>query len=67
MKFSLVCPPDGLDSHYGKKCFVKYDGIDCFDKKFKQIGQDQKMSFELYKILKSCPSLSTEFQEMTVD
>lgn len=67
MKFSLVCPPDGLDSHYGKKCFVKYDGIDCFDKTFKQIGQDQKTSFELYKILKSCPSLSTEFQEMTVD
>jgi hypothetical protein len=67
MKCSLICPPDGLDDHYRKRCFVKFDGVDCFDKKFKLIGQDKKTSFELYKILKSSPLLAYEFGELSVD
>ena len=65
MKCSLICPPEGLDDQYKKRCFVKYDGVDCFDKKFNVIGQDKKTSFELYKILKSSPLLDYEFTEIS--
>lgn len=65
MKCSLICPPTGLDKQYGQKCFIKYDGIDCFDNKYKLIGSDKKTSFDLFKILKSCPCLDYEFSEIT--
>lgn len=66
MKCSLICPPK-TDNAYQKKCFIKFDGIDCFDNKCKLIGQDQKAAFELYKILKSAPQLNDEFQEISID
>lgn len=66
MHIKLICPPDGCSSFYNGSCFGTYNGIDCFSKG-KKIGNDKKTSFELFKILKVCPSLNYEFSEVTPD
>lgn len=64
LHLTLVCPPDGCSKLYGNKCFTQFDGIDCFNGK-KNAGHDEKSSFELYKVLKSCPNLQNAFGEIT--
>ena len=67
LKCTLVCPPNGCGDYYGDKCFIQFDGIDCFDKNCKSIGQDQKSSFELFKILKSNDNLTNELGAMSAE
>ena len=67
LKCQLVCPPNGCGDLYGDKCFVQFDGVDCFDGDAKCIGQDQKTSFELFKILKANECLANELGSMSAE
>ena len=62
MHVSLACPPE-CDSG-NSKCFVDFNGIDCFSKG-KKVGDDKKSGFELYQILKASPAMSNAFAEVT--
>ena len=59
LHMTIIFPP----ANQRNKCFLKFNGIDCFDGN-KNIGKDEKSSFELYKILKSCPCLAKEFSSL---
>lgn len=63
MKCTLVCPPSECDG----KCFVTFDGVDCFDNKCKCLGDDKKTGFELFKILKPNDVLSNEKSSLSPD
>ena len=65
LKISLVCPPQGCGDLYGDKCFIQFDGIDCFDSDGNQIGHDDKSGVELLKTLKLNDSLRNGFK--TID
>lgn len=61
LKCTLVCPPNGCSNLYGDKCFLQFDGVDCFDSKGKCVGRDEDASVELLAALKDDPGLDAEF------
>lgn len=67
LKCSLICPPDGCGDYYGDKCFIQFDGIDCYDGDDKKVGQDQETSAELMKALKNDQNLSNEFSQVSAE
>lgn len=67
LKCSLVCPPENCSDLYGDRCFIQFDGVDCFDGDCKCIGQDKKASFQLFKILKANEKLANEFGALTAE
>lgn len=67
LKCSLICPPDGCGDFYGDRCFIQFDGVDCFDGDCNCVGQDQKTGFELFKILKSNENLTNELGALNAE
>lgn len=68
LKINIICPPAGNEKLYGDRCFVDFDGIDCFDDDGKNVGCDEKSSVELYNALKNDDTLSSaELSELPVE
>ena len=67
LKCTLVCPPNGCSHLYGDKCFLQFDGVDCFDSKGKCVGRDEDASVELLDMLKNDPTLDYEFTQLNAE
>ena len=64
LKCSLICPPGGYEDYYDDRCFISFDGIDCFDGDYNCVGQDKKTGFELLNILISNDKLTNKFASL---
>lgn len=65
MKCQLVCPFEGRLHDYNGKCFVTFDSINCFDDKFKDIGQDSESAKKLFNALAANDALHQENTEIS--
>lgn len=67
LKFSLICPPSGCGNFYGDKCFIQFDGIDCFDSDGNKVGQDNDSGVKLLKTLKSNVVLDDQLRSIDAE
>lgn len=67
MDCQLVYPPEECCGNYGNKCFVSLNKLKCYDKNFKEVGEDPESATALFDALKQNSSLSQELSEITDD
>ncbi len=67
MRCQLIYPPEGQCGNYNDRCFVNFNDIQCYDKKFKAAGNDQDSAAELFDKLNQDNCLSYEVSEIPSD
>lgn len=67
MDCQVVYPPEECCGNYGNKCFISFNKLKCYDKNFKEIGEDSESASALFDALKQNSSLSQELSEITDD
>lgn len=65
MDCQVVYPPEECCGNYGNKCFMSFNKLRCYDKNFKEIGEDVDSSMELFNQLKDNSALCSEVSEIS--
>lgn len=65
MDCQLVYPPEECCGSYGNKCFMNFNKLKCYDKNFKEVGEDANSARELFDALKSNSALCQEVTEIS--
>lgn len=60
----VVYPPCQNVMDYGNRCFIVFDGVKCFNDKFKEVGDDKESAEELFGILQNNGALQQETFEI---
>lgn len=65
MDCQLVYPPEECVGNYNNKCFIVFNKLKCYDKNFKEIGEDAESANNLFGELRNNSSLCHEVQEIS--
>lgn len=64
MDCQFVYPPEDCCDSYDNKCFICLNKLKCFDKNFKEVGEDTDSAQTLFDTLKNHCALSHEMTEI---
>lgn len=65
MDCQIVYPPEECCGNYGNKCFISFNKLKCYDKNFKEVGEDSESALELFDALKQNSALCQEVSEIS--
>lgn len=64
MDCQFIYPPEDCCDAYDNKCFICLNKLKCFDKNFKEVGEDVESAQALFEMLKSHGALCHEMTEI---